>query len=147
MPTLRPGLMRVPRWRMMMEPPVMSWPAKALTPSLCAFESRPFVELPPPFLCAIAESPSKFAALLSVGVGHSIGFNSLDTDLNKVLTVSLELLVLLFPLQVEDQDLFAAAFAEHFGCDLGGRGLGHAEITADQENITEFNGLILRSNG
>jgi len=32
MPTLTPGLMRVPRWRMMMEPPVTSWP-QAFTPS------------------------------------------------------------------------------------------------------------------
>jgi hypothetical protein len=59
MPTLTPGLMRVPRWRMMIEPPVTSWPPKAFTPSRCAFESRPFVELPPPFLCAIAQSPSE----------------------------------------------------------------------------------------
>jgi hypothetical protein len=51
--------MRVPRWRMMIEPPVTSWPPKAFTPSRCAFESRPFVELPPPFLCAIAQSPSE----------------------------------------------------------------------------------------
>jgi hypothetical protein len=42
---------------MMIEPPVMSSPPKAFTPSRCALESRPFVELPPPFLCAIAESP------------------------------------------------------------------------------------------
>jgi hypothetical protein len=49
--------MRVPRCREMMEPPVTNSPAKAFTPSRCAFESRPFVELPPPFLCAIAESP------------------------------------------------------------------------------------------
>jgi hypothetical protein len=53
-------LILVPRWRMMIVPPVTSSPAKAFTPSRCAFESRPFVELPPPFLCAIAESPSEF---------------------------------------------------------------------------------------
>jgi hypothetical protein len=41
----------------MIDPPVMSSPPKAFTPSRCALESRPFVELPPPFLCAIAESP------------------------------------------------------------------------------------------
>jgi hypothetical protein len=49
--------MRVPRWRVMMVPPVTNSPAKDFTPSRCAFESRPFVELPPPFLCAIVESP------------------------------------------------------------------------------------------
>ena len=59
MPTLTPGLILVPRWRMMIDPPVISWPANAFTPSRCAFESRPFVELPPPFLCAITRSPSK----------------------------------------------------------------------------------------
>jgi hypothetical protein len=42
---------------MMIDPPLMSSPPKAFTPSRCAFESRPFVELPPPFLCAITESP------------------------------------------------------------------------------------------
>jgi hypothetical protein len=30
--------------------------AEALTPSRCAFESRPFLELPKPFLCAITNS-------------------------------------------------------------------------------------------
>jgi hypothetical protein len=43
----------------MIEPPVTSSPPNAFTPNLCALESRPFVELPPPFLCAIAESPSE----------------------------------------------------------------------------------------
>jgi hypothetical protein len=43
----------------MMVPPVTNSPAKAFTPSRCAFESRPFVELPPPFLCAIVKSSSK----------------------------------------------------------------------------------------
>jgi hypothetical protein len=60
---------------MMMEPPVTSSPAKAFTPSRCAFESRPFVELPPPFLCAIAESPFsalsyQLSAFSSARLGH-----------------------------------------------------------------------------
>ena len=37
----------------------MSSPAKALTPRRWAFESRPFVELPPPFLCAMVLFPSQ----------------------------------------------------------------------------------------
>src|SRR5215469_3502861 len=37
----------------MIDPPVTSCPPKAFTPSRCAFESRPFLELPKPFLCAI----------------------------------------------------------------------------------------------
>src|SRR5258708_3002844 len=52
-PTLRPGLIFVPRCRTMMDPPGTSWPPKTLTPSRCALESRPFLELPKPFLCAI----------------------------------------------------------------------------------------------
>jgi hypothetical protein len=43
----------------MIDPPVTSWPPKAFTPSRCAFESRPFVELPPPFLCAISNPSQK----------------------------------------------------------------------------------------
>ena len=38
----------------MIEPPVTNSPPNALTPSRCALESRPFFELPSPFLCAIA---------------------------------------------------------------------------------------------
>src|SRR6476619_718347 len=52
-PTLRPGLILVPRCRTMIEPLGTSWPPKTLTPSRCALESRPFLELPKPFLCAI----------------------------------------------------------------------------------------------
>src|SRR3954465_8195773 len=40
----------------MMLPPGTSCPPNAFTPSRCAFESRPFLELPNPFLCAIAKS-------------------------------------------------------------------------------------------
>src|SRR5882672_1005231 len=52
-PTFVPGLIFVPRCRTMMEPPGTSWPPKTFTPSRCALESRPFLELPSPFLCAI----------------------------------------------------------------------------------------------
>ena len=37
----------------MIDPPGTNWPPKAFTPSRCAFESRPFFELPKPFLCAM----------------------------------------------------------------------------------------------
>src|SRR5260370_5285185 len=55
-PTLAPGLIRVPRWRTMMVPPGTSCPPNAFTPNRCALESRPFLELPKPFLCAITKS-------------------------------------------------------------------------------------------
>src|SRR5581483_5406458 len=60
-PTFLPGFRRVPRWRTMIEPPVTSCPPKAFTPSRCAFESRPFLELPNPFLCAISVSQNRAA--------------------------------------------------------------------------------------
>src|ERR1700728_2075674 len=52
-PTFSPGFTRVPRCRTMMVPPGTTCPPNALNPSRCAFESRPFREVPCPFLCAI----------------------------------------------------------------------------------------------
>src|SRR6202051_2601846 len=52
-PTFSPGFSLVPRCRTMMEPPGTSCPPKTFTPRRCALESRPFLELPNPFLCAI----------------------------------------------------------------------------------------------
>jgi hypothetical protein len=43
----------VPRWRMMMAPGLASWSPYILTPRRCPLESRPFLVLPAPFLCAI----------------------------------------------------------------------------------------------
>src|SRR6185436_5343683 len=51
----RPGFTRVPRWRTMIVPPGTICPPNALNPSRCAFESRPFRELPNPFLCAMKQ--------------------------------------------------------------------------------------------
>src|SRR5580693_7794784 len=62
-PTLSPGLSLVPRCRTMMEPPGTNCPPKTLTPSRCALESRPFLELPNPFLCAIRHLNSDLADL------------------------------------------------------------------------------------
>src|SRR6476659_8841352 len=95
-PTLMPGLIFVPRCRTIMEPPGTSWPPKTFTPSRCALESRPFLELPKPFLCAIRHLNRNIADLhLGVGLAVYDGF-----------------LVLLFPFEFEDDDLVAAAFAE-----------------------------------
>jgi hypothetical protein len=59
---------------MMIVPPVISSPPNAFTPSRCALDSRPFVELPPPFLCAIAESPfPAYSYLLSAFSSARLG--------------------------------------------------------------------------
>src|SRR5215831_3258581 len=39
----------------MIVPPGTICPPNALNPSRCAFESRPFLELPSPFLCAMKQ--------------------------------------------------------------------------------------------
>src|SRR5262245_22378047 len=56
-PTFSPGFTRVPRCRTMMVPPGTSCPPNALNPRRCALESRPFRDVPCPFLCAIKPSP------------------------------------------------------------------------------------------
>src|SRR5215469_9297787 len=53
-PTFSPGFTRVPRCRTMIVPPGTTCPPNALKPSRCEFESRPFREVPCPFLCAIS---------------------------------------------------------------------------------------------
>src|SRR6056297_243824 len=52
-PTLVPAWKRVPRWRTRMLPATTDWPPKSFTPSRLDSESRPFLLLPPAFLCAI----------------------------------------------------------------------------------------------
>jgi len=136
--------MRVPRWRMMIEPPVTSWPPKAFTPSRCAFESRPFVELPPPFLCAIAQSLLKFRPrLLGCGVGYAVGLDRLDAHLGKVLTVSLQLLVLLLPLQVEYQDLVARPSPSTSAVTFAVDGLPRFQNRHSRKHVAELDRLVL----
>src|SRR5438270_11734984 len=77
-PTFKPGLILVPRWRTMIDPPGTSCPPKTFTPSRCALESRPFLELPNPFLCAISHLHQNLA----------------DLHFSEVLPVALLLLVL-----------------------------------------------------
>src|ERR1700690_4258261 len=74
-PTLSPGFSLVPRCRTMIEPPGTNWPPKTLTPSRCALESRPFLELPNPFLCAIHHLSQDVANLhFGEGLTMSDGF-------------------------------------------------------------------------
>src|ERR1039458_4733272 len=95
-PTLRPGLILVPRCRTMTEPPGTSWPPKAFTPRRCAWESRPFRELPKPFLCAM----------------RHLRHNVADLHFGEGLAVADGFLVLFLALELEDQDLVAAAIAD-----------------------------------
>src|ERR1039458_1609979 len=75
------------------------------------------------------KSPSfSCAALLGGGVGLAVGLDGLDAHLGKVLPVPLQLLVLLFALQVEDQNLVAPALAQHLAglvCGFNALNLQH----------------------
>src|SRR6516164_5041581 len=95
-PTLRPGLILVPRCRTMIEPPGTSWPPKTFTPSRCALESRPFLELPKPFLCAI----------------RHLHYDVANLHFGERLAVPDRLLVLLFAFELENQHLLAPAVAQ-----------------------------------
>src|SRR5580704_15784463 len=75
-------------------------------PSRCAFESRPFLELPKPFLCAMS-----YPACLRDNVANA--------DFGVRLPMSLCALVLLFPLELEYQNLLRAI--------LSGNGCVHAD--------------------
>src|SRR5271169_1768723 len=86
-PTFSPGLKCEPRCLTRMEPPVTSSPPKAFTPSRCAFESRPFFELPRPFLCAILHLCQNLAHLhlrvvLPVADGPLVLFLALELEHN-----------------------------------------------------------------
>src|ERR1700722_7105844 len=87
-PTFSPGLIFVPRCRTMMDPLGMYCPPKTLMPSRCAHESRPFLELPKPFLCAMTISHSWLQ--LSNDIANA--------DLRIILPVTLRPLVLFLAL-------------------------------------------------
>ena len=53
-PMFSPGWNSVPLWRMMILPALQASPPNILTPNLLLCYSRPFLELPTPFLCAIS---------------------------------------------------------------------------------------------
>src|SRR4051812_1226863 len=80
----------------MMEPPETTSPPNRFTPSRCALESRPFLELPSPFLCAIR-------SLLQQ--------NLINGQLSVILAVTVSALVLLLALEFEDECFIAAALA------------------------------------
>src|SRR3954465_14452749 len=105
-PTFTPGLSFVPRCRTMIDPPGTNWPPNTFTPSRCAFESRPFLELPKPFLCAI----------------RHLNLDVADPHLGVGLAVSDGFLVLFLSLEFEDNDLVAAPVPENRRLDRAAAG-------------------------
>src|SRR5215831_1035782 len=86
-PTPRPGWKCVPRCRTMISPAFTCWPPKRLTPSRCAFESRPLRLEDAPFLCAMSCQSLRLLGSLS-GL-----LDAGDPDLGVLLPVSLTALV------------------------------------------------------
>src|SRR3984893_9315815 len=119
-PTFSPGLIWVPRCRTMIEPPGTSWPPKTFTPSRCAFESRPFLELPRPCLCAMPH----------------LQLNIVNLHFREGLAVSDGFLVLLLALELEDQDLVAPSVGDDRG--LHGSGSYQAAIVGEGSLDRQF---------
>src|SRR3954468_14246997 len=64
----------MPRWRTMIAPAWTAWPSPALIPSRWPTLSRPFLTLPPAFLCAIWAYSLFFArGALAVPVDLALG--------------------------------------------------------------------------
>src|SRR5262245_8477028 len=128
MPTLWPGCTTVPRWRTRICPALTRSPPKTLTPRRLAFESRPFLELPPAFLCAIA-----------------LALNDIvDAQFRVRLPVALRLLVVLAAAQLEDAHLVGAAVRHDRGLHLGARNERRADLDpvagADEKHFLERHG-------
>src|SRR5574341_159142 len=100
-PTFFPGLNRVPRCRTMMLPPLTTWPANAFIPKRRPALSRPFLELPTPFLCAM------LASVRIPGRNTPLGDDLGDPDLRQLLAVTRLAAVLLPLLELEHVDLLS----------------------------------------
>src|SRR6266853_1526795 len=109
-----------------MEPPVTNSPPKALTPRRCALESRPFLELPRPFLCAISD----------------LCQNLVHLHLRVVLPVTDGSLILLLALELEHQNLVATAMggdgALHARLAEGGAGYDFVRIVHHRQHAAEL---------
>src|SRR3990170_4084089 len=124
-PTLTPGLKRVPRWRTRIEPPVTNWPAKRFTPSIWGFESRPFLELPTPFLCAM-----------------SLDLDLRDADGRQDLPMPALPPVVLSPLELDHEHLGVLLLDDHLAGDPGRLerpGLhGDLAVLVDEQDLLEL---------
>ena len=67
-----------------------------------------------------------------------------DPDSGKRLTMSVNLLVLLFALEVENKDLIGLAAFHHLSADYGtGSGADGAFLAGDGQNVVEFNNVAI----
>src|SRR5687767_10917230 len=102
-PTLRPGCHFVPHWRTMMLPATTFSPPNFFTPRYCGLLSRPFLDEPTPFLCAMRTPLSE----LDVA----------DANFSEALPVSLLLGVVLPALHLEDDDFLVTTLPDDLALD------------------------------
>src|SRR5262249_39684728 len=130
-PTFSPGRKRVPRCRTRMLPAVTNWPPKRLTPSICGLESRPFRELPTPFLCAMR---------LDLDLGNA--YRAQDLTMPAVASIVLS------PLELDDQDLGALLLGDDLARHAsGGQRLGidrDLAVLVHEEHPVELDRASLR---
>src|SRR5580704_18626641 len=105
-----------------------------------------------PFLQSFVAPLRAVVILLLGGIGVVVDLNGVDPNLRIVLAMTLQLLVLLLPLVVEDQDLVAATLAKHGSDNLGGRRFGDRfvpaiSIAGNSQHFAELDGAILASCG
>src|SRR5690625_785514 len=135
MPTFSPGWKCVPRWRTMISPAATSCPPKRFTPRRFDSESRPFLELPPAFLCAIS-----LASLLANDFGNP--------DFSVGLPMTEAAAIILASLELDHVDLGGAALGRHLAAYAAtldpGRADGHlAVVTRNQGYLVKFDRLAL----
>src|SRR5688572_12648483 len=129
-PTFSPARYGVPRWRTRMLPASTVWPPNFLTPSRFDWDSRPFLVLPPAFLCAMFDSSGRRDA------GH--------LHFGVRLTVTFLAQVVLAAPEFGDLDLVGLAMGLHRRGDARARDVRrtdrHVRAFADQENLIELDG-------
>src|SRR5262245_20131385 len=108
-----------------MLPALTNWPPNRLTPSIWGLESRPFLELPTPFLCAMT-------LYLDPGDPHR----------SHRLAVPAMPAVVLPTFELDDQDLGSLSLGHHLaGHPRGGQGLRlnrDVAVVVDEQHLVEF---------
>src|SRR5215469_7031883 len=137
MPTFAPGCTCVPRWRTMMFPASTCSPPKRFTPSRLEWESRPFLVLPPAFLCAMTVlSCEPNAQLARADLG--------DFDFCELLPMGFLSQIMLATAELHDRHLRALTVTHDGREDLatGQKRLAELHIGAlpDEQDFREFHG-------
>src|ERR1700682_4743641 len=99
-------------------------PPKRLTPRRLEWESRPFLVLPPAFLCAMAAlTPAQYG-----GIRGGSAEDSGDLHFGVGLAVTLLAQVVLATAEFDDPHLVALTVGLHGGGDLGTGEIGLADL-------------------